>query len=165
MKVEKMVQGTNYTRLVNGVACNCKNLKSLLDLGNQPLANDFVDSNEEFETYPLELMHCLSCSHSQISVSVNPSRLFREYSYVSSTSETLDNYFDVLANKILLEFGSSGKILDIGSNDGSILKGFKKICILYNIQWIQKKDKVTTIIIIKLIKRDFQSIMIKYYIS
>lgn len=126
MKVEKMVQGTNYTELINCVACNGKKLQSILDLGNQPLANDFVDSNEEFETYPLELMHCLNCSHSQISVSVNPSRLFREYSYVSSTSETLDNYFGVLANKILLEFGPSGKILDIGSNDGSFLTKFLK---------------------------------------
>jgi SAM-dependent methyltransferase len=121
-----MVQGKNFTELVNCVACNGKNLKSILDLGNQPLANDFVNSNEEFETYPLKLMHCVSCSHSQISVSVDPSRLFRDYSYVSSTSETLDNYFDLLSNKILLEFGPSGKVLDIGSNDGSFLVKFLK---------------------------------------
>jgi len=117
--------GTDFTDIPKCVACDDSSLRCTLDLGYQPLANDFIDSNIEFEKYPLKLMRCMRCSHSQISVAVNPSRLFRDYVYVSGTSETLDQYFNFLAKKIMAEFGHYGKILDIGSNDGSFLTKFK----------------------------------------
>jgi hypothetical protein len=50
--------------------------------------------------------------------------MFRDYSYVSGTSKTLSDYFEYLTDKILTEFGSSGKLLDIGSNDGTFLSKF-----------------------------------------
>ncbi len=117
--------GVDFNEIIKCVACDGPNLKLVIDLGSQPLANDFLAENIEFEVYPLKLNRCIDCYHSQLSVAVNPSRLFREYSYVSGTSETLSDYFKFLADKILLEFGHSGKILDIGSNDGSFLSKFK----------------------------------------
>jgi 2-polyprenyl-3-methyl-5-hydroxy-6-metoxy-1,4-benzoquinol methylase len=114
----------DYTILTDCVACGESELTTTLDLGSQPLANDFLEPGSEFDTYPLKLVRCSNCFHSQLSIAVNPARLFRDYSYVSGTSETLSVYFDNLAKMILHRFGSKKKILDIGSNDGSFLEKF-----------------------------------------
>jgi SAM-dependent methyltransferase len=115
-----------FIPLLNCVACNEIISEVTLDLGNQPLANDFLETATGFEIYPLKLMRCGKCFHSQLSIAVNPSRLFRNYSYISGTSETLSKYFDFMVKKIISDFGPTGKILDIGSNDGSFLSKFIK---------------------------------------
>jgi len=114
----------NFKELLECVACKGKNLIAIIDLGYQPLANNYSHVAGYLEKYPLKLMHCTMCSHSQLSIAVNPSILFKNYLYVSGTSDTLDNYFDSLKNQIIKKFGPVGKILDIGSNDGSFLAKF-----------------------------------------
>lgn len=116
----------DYRNLTDCVACGCSDLVTTLDLGNQPLANDFLEPGSWLETYPLKLVRCKDCFHSQLSIAVDPARLFRNYSYVSGTSETLSNYFDDLSHSIISRFGSNRKILDIGSNDGSFLEKFSQ---------------------------------------
>ena len=123
-KSANRMSGLEFIPLTNCVACNEIVSKLTLDLGYQPLANDFLETARDFETYPLKLMRCINCFHSQLSIAVNPSRLFRNYSYISGTSETLSKYFNFLVEKINSEFGLNGKILDIGSNDGSFLSKF-----------------------------------------
>lgn len=115
---------TDYKESNACVACGKSNLVTTLDLDRQPLANDFLAPGSVLDTYPLKLMRCKECFHSQLSIAVDPSRLFRDYSYVSGTSETLSNYFDDLTRNIVTRFGSRKKILDIGSNDGSFLEKF-----------------------------------------
>jgi len=115
---------TDYTVLTECVACGKSELTTTLDLGSQPLANDFLAPGSTFDSYPLKLVRCDFCFHSQLSIAVNPARLFRDYSYVSGTSETLSDYFADLTEKITQRFGSKKKILDIGSNDGSFLEKF-----------------------------------------
>ena len=115
---------SEFVPLLNCVACYNIITLTTLDLGDQPLANDFLELNSDFDVYPLKLMRCSQCWHSQLSIAVNPNRLFRQYSYISGTSKTLSSYFDFLTAKIMSEFGNVGKILDIGSNDGSFLAKF-----------------------------------------
>lgn len=115
------MNNTDFVELNECVACASSELLCTLDLGFQPLANDFLNPGSIFETFPLKLNRCKNCTHSQLSIAVNPSRLFRNYSYVSGTSQTLSAYFDILIKRIMDEFGHSGKLLDIGSNDGTFL--------------------------------------------
>jgi 2-polyprenyl-3-methyl-5-hydroxy-6-metoxy-1,4-benzoquinol methylase len=115
----------DFTVLTDCVACGESELSTTLDLGSQPLANDFLEPGRSFDSYPLKLLRCSKCFHSQLSIAVNPTRLFRDYSYVSGTSKTLSDYFDNFAKEILQRFGPKKKILDIGSNDGSFLEKFK----------------------------------------
>lgn len=115
---------TDYQSLNSCVACGSSQLVTTIDLGYQPLANDFLAPGSNLESYPLKLMRCKDCFHSQLSIAVDPARLFRDYSYVSGTSETLSNYFDEFTRDILNRFGAGKKILDIGSNDGSFLEKF-----------------------------------------
>jgi 2-polyprenyl-3-methyl-5-hydroxy-6-metoxy-1,4-benzoquinol methylase len=115
---------SDYTELTKCVACDSQDLVETLDLGRQPLANDFLAPGSVLQEFPLKLVRCKACFHSQLSIAVNPARLFREYSYVSGTSDTLSSYFDGLTNDLLSRFGKNKKILDIGSNDGSFLEKF-----------------------------------------
>lgn len=115
---------SDYTELTKCVACDSQDLVETLDLGRQPLANDFLAPGSVLQEFPLKLVRCNACFHSQLSIAVDPARLFREYSYVSGTSDTLSNYFDGLTNDLISRFGKNKKILDIGSNDGSFLEKF-----------------------------------------
>lgn len=114
----------DYQKLDNCVACGGLNLSLVIDLGYHPLANDFLPLGTKLETFPLVLNRCDDCFHGQISIAVNPERMFREYSYVSGTSNTLYSYFEWLRKVIIRNHGQEGMILDLGSNDGTFLSTF-----------------------------------------
>ena len=105
--------------------CGNSELKLILDLNNQPLANSYHRGNETLNEYPLAVMLCQNCFHSQLSVVVDPDEMFSNYLYISGTSKTLDEYFDWFADMVQNECGSVGKVLDIACNDGTQLSKFK----------------------------------------
>ena len=104
--------------------CGNGNLKTVLDLENQPLANSY-HKGERQEEYPLCLMLCEKCFHSQLSVVVDPDEMFIDYVYISGTSKTLHDYFDWFADMVQSECGKVGSVLDIACNDGTQLCKFK----------------------------------------
>lgn len=111
------------------LACGGNNLNKSLDLGVQPLANSYLKRIDEHEsTYPLALNLCLECFHLQLTHTVNPDLIYKNYLYVSGTSITLKKYSEWFANfvKEYLD-GLGGYVLDIGCNDGTQLDYFKSI--------------------------------------
>jgi SAM-dependent methyltransferase len=92
------------------------------------LANEVVSETERDhpqDTFPLDLVLCEQCSHLQLRDLVDPARLFREYVYVSGTSPVFVAHFKQLAEEIasmLRHEGSAPKALEIGSNDGTLLR-------------------------------------------
>lgn len=117
----------NTCREIKHCLCCLNGNKVLLNLGNQPLANDFHSSNTISKIYPLRLMYCRECFHCQLSHSVNPSILFKNYKYVSGTSQTGLKFFEDNAEFIHKYKKKPGKILDIACNDGSQLDFFKEL--------------------------------------
>ena len=115
-----------WEKLDSCLACSSTKLEEILNLGPQALANNYTLEKCEQDKYPLALNLCLTCFHSQLNIAILPEMLFKHYSYVSGTSTTLANYFLRFKKKIIGEHGASGKILDIGSNDGSFLATFAK---------------------------------------
>ena len=109
--------------------CGSKNLKRVVSLGYQPLANNLLDNkNSKCELYPLEMNLCKDCFNCQLSITVNPKKMFSNYLYLSSTSKTFVKHFETAAEKYIKEFKLSHKnsyIIDVGSNDGVALKPFK----------------------------------------
>ena len=103
------------------LACDGTNLVSLIDLGQHPLANEYLQNYKQRESYELKVNRCVSCFHCQLSIAVNPKLMFANYPYTSATSLTMNNFFKNLSRQISLENSNAGKILDIGSNDGSFL--------------------------------------------
>ena len=75
-------------------SCGNKKLKRVLSLGYQPLANNLLrKQNEKCDLFPLELNFCEKCYNCQLSVSVDPKKIFSNYLYKSSTSKTFRNHF------------------------------------------------------------------------
>jgi len=111
--------------------CGSHNLKRVLSLGFQPLANNLLkNKNSECEFYPLEMNLCKECYNCQLSVAVSPKKMFSNYLYLSSTSKLFRKHFEKAAKKYIKEFKLSPKktyIIDVGSNDGIGLKPFKKL--------------------------------------
>jgi len=112
-------------------SCGSTNLKRVVSLGYQPLANNLLNTkNEKYEVYPLEMNYCPKCHNCQLSVSVDPKKMFSNYLYTSSTSSSFRNHFIVAAKNYIEHFKLKPKksyIIDIGSNDGVALKPFKDL--------------------------------------
>ena len=69
-------------------SCGNTNLKRVVSLGYQPLANNLLKKkNEKCELYPLEVNYCDKCHNCQLSVAVDPKKMFSNYLYTSSTSK------------------------------------------------------------------------------
>jgi nucleoside-diphosphate-sugar epimerase len=120
-------QTNKFTRINNCRICDRNNLLCILDLKDQPLANDFKKHNIVVQNnYPLELMLCEECYHLQLSIVVNPNILYKNYIYLSGTSQTINNYFTELADYIINKTVKYGTIVEIASNDGTQLNIFKQ---------------------------------------
>ncbi len=110
--------------------CQSEELKSILKFCSTPPANSFVkekDLNIKQDTFPLEVFFCCHCKHVQLVDVVNPSILFRNYVYVSGTSTVFIKHFEDYAKTLINNFKPSIDeiIIDIGSNDGTLLSFFK----------------------------------------
>lgn len=116
---------SDYKKLEKCLCCGCKDLEIALDLGNQPLANSYLKNKDEVENcYPLAVNFCYNCTHIQLTHSVNPDLLFKNYLYVSGTTKTLKDYFNWFVG-FTQNYTDGKKVLDIACNDGSQLDAFK----------------------------------------
>ena len=137
-------------------SCENTNLNRVVSLGYQPLANNLLNRKEEKqELYPLEMNYCSKCHNCQLSVAVDPKKMFSNYLYTSSTSPSFRNHFIEAAKKYTKELKlkpNKSYIIDIGSNDGVALKpfkdaGFKKILGIEpakNLAKLSIKNKIKT---------------------
>lgn len=118
----------NCQELTQCLACGSSNLMLAINLGDQPLANNFKKESDKNETYPLAVNRCVDCFHLQLTHIVDPAIIYKDYAYVSGTSQTYLDYMWWFAKWCReysgLQFGS---VLDIGCNDGSQLDYFDKL--------------------------------------
>lgn len=120
----------NCIPITECLACGNTNLIPTLDLGEQPLANNFreLESTEGEPRYPLAINRCQICNHLQLTHAVDPKLIYTHYLYVSGISGTYVQYMDWYAKFIQENFNQAqSNILDIGCNDGSQLDAFKKL--------------------------------------
>ncbi len=137
-------------------SCGNTDLKRVVSLGYQPLANNLKKKKDEkCDFYPLEVNYCNKCHNCQLSVAVDPKKMFSNYLYTSSTSKVFRNHFIGAAKKYIKELRLNKKksyIIDIGSNDGVALKpfldlGFKKVLGVEparNLAKLANKNKIKT---------------------
>jgi 2-polyprenyl-3-methyl-5-hydroxy-6-metoxy-1,4-benzoquinol methylase len=110
-------------------ACSHPELVSVLDLGLTPLANRLLISNQLSDrepTFPLELVHCPECSLLQITETVAPEVLFRDYVYFSSFSDTMLEHARDLATSLIrsYELSAESLVVEAASNDGYLLSNY-----------------------------------------
>ena len=112
-------------------ACGGRDLELFLPLGNVALANSFLRSPEEFAAeprFPLDVYFCRTCSMVQLLDVIDPEVLFRNYLYVTGTSDTIAKHNVGYAKTVveLVGIGAQGLVVEAASNDGSLLKCFQK---------------------------------------
>lgn len=113
--------------------CGSNELEELLDLGYQPLCNEFWPSGEASRPqtyYPLRLCHCLECSLVQLDYVLPTEYTFGDqYTYLTGTSKSLQDYYSQLARQLTdrFELRPGDTVIDIGSNDGTFLKAFQSL--------------------------------------
>jgi hypothetical protein len=113
--------------------CGKENIFKFLELGEMPLANNFLTEKElesiEEPKHPLDLFFCDNCCLVQTGYVVPPDILFKNYIYFSATSDFLHRHASHLATNLKERFGLNEKyiILEIASNDGTVLQYFKKL--------------------------------------
>lgn len=122
----------NYVKIPSCRICKSKSLKKVLDLGSTPPANSFLRKNElrKRETFfPLLVYFCKKCNLVQLGHVVSPELLFKNYLYVSSTSPVFIKHFEEYAKSVFDKFrlNKNSFVVDIGSNDGILLRPFKKL--------------------------------------
>jgi hypothetical protein len=110
--------------------CRGQELSLVLDLGLSPLANRFLKAeqlNEEEPSFPLDVFFCRTCSLVQLLEVVDPEVLFRDYVYVSGTSETMRTHFADFADSVInrFRFEPNSLIVEVASNDGTFLSNFE----------------------------------------
>ena len=117
----------NVTENIECLACGGTQLFPSLNLGQQPLANDFVPEVSKLPTYPLGVNVCNDCHHLQLTHTVDPKIIYSNYLYVAGTSQTLKDYSEWFAGYVSERLsGLSYNVLDIGCNDGTQLDCFVK---------------------------------------
>jgi len=110
------------------LACGSDNIDMALDLGQQPLANSYKDSADEPEArYPLAVKLCQDCYHLQLSHTVDPEIIYKNYLYATGTNQTIQDYCRWFAEFCLEACTDVKTVLDIGCNDGTQLDYFKQL--------------------------------------
>ena len=110
--------------------CGSRDLRKFLSLGPTPLANSFLRKSDEFateESFPLDVHFCEQCSLVQLVDVIDPEVLFRDYIYVTGTSDTMAAHNLEYAREVseLLGLAAGDLVTEIASNDGSLLKCFQ----------------------------------------
>jgi SAM-dependent methyltransferase len=102
-------------------------MEKWVSLPPSPVANAlFHEPN--YDRYPLDLIYCANCEHIQLASAPDPDGVFTEYRYKSGVSGFFIKHFEEYAKTIdLIHKGESNKLLEIGSNDGYLLKQFKDL--------------------------------------
>ena len=112
--------------------CGSEDLALAIKLAPTPPANAFVDAKTAKQaTYPLDVFFCNACTHVQLLDVVDPRELFENYVYVSGTSPVFVDHFKRYAAHVMNAYApaqtGTTQVLDIGSNDGTLLGCFKDL--------------------------------------
>jgi hypothetical protein len=112
--------------------CGHSPLDTVLSLGYMPPVNQMVPIGQaphQQPWFPTTLLHCRNCDLVQLGLAVDPTIIFPpEYPYTSGTTKLLrDNFADLQRESAaMLGLTSKDLIIDIGSNDGTLLSNFKE---------------------------------------
>ena len=113
---------------------NCKLCKNkvtpFFSLGKMPLVNSFLKEEDisKEKKYDLTVGFCKKCFLVQLAYIVPPRDLYRHYLYFSSTSSSFLKHCDEVSSYLAkkLKLTSKSLVVEIASNDGTMLSCFKK---------------------------------------
>lgn len=125
-----LFQNNNFYKRDTCRLCGSRDLRLIFSLTPTALCDAYVSTyrvNEVQDIYPLDLFVCQDCGYIHLPYVVNPEIIYRDYIYVTTSSLGLSDHFKKYANEVLnyLKPSPQSLIIDIGSNDGTLLRYFK----------------------------------------
>lgn len=110
--------------------CDSADLECVLELAPIPLAEKYVDapSEQPGDLFPVDLSMCRDCGHVQLLDVIDPDLLWDDYTYHSGQTRGIVEHFEAVAEEVVRTRhpAADGLVVDIGSNDGTLLKAFQK---------------------------------------
>ena len=108
--------------------CKSKKLKQFLDFGKMSLTTEFPKNSNSSKKIPMELIICSNCKLFQLRHNYELKKLYNEdYGYKSGINKSMHSHLEDVAKqaekKVILK--NKDIILDIASNDGTLLKKYK----------------------------------------
>ena len=109
------------------LSCKSKKLNNIYDFGLIPLVNAFYKNKlKSNKKYRLNLVYCSFCKVLQLSGTPKENLIFENYKHISSASEDNLKHLKRFSDFIFFKYKDKKKILEIGCNDGSLLKFLSK---------------------------------------
>ncbi len=129
MKNNSSKNNISYTRNSCRL-CLSKEIELAVNIGQSPISEKYVSKNNLEKIIPkvsLDLYFCKNCSHVQLIDVVNPDFLWADFTFKTSRDEKLIKHFEDYVERVfkIKKIKTSDLIMDIGSNDGTLLKCFK----------------------------------------
>lgn len=111
--------------------CGSSGLELIFGLKPSPIGDAYVTAervNVPQPSYPIDLYMCRHCGFAQILDVIDPEILYGEYIYVTASSVGLPEHFISYADSVIsrCKLKPSSLVVDIGSNDGTLLRCFQK---------------------------------------
>jgi SAM-dependent methyltransferase len=111
-------------------SCGSPRLETVLSLGVTPLANSLLtkeDLDRPEPVFPLDLAFCPTCSLVQITETVPPETLFREYLYFSSFSDEIQRHAEAISRRMIAakRLDANSLVVEAASNDGYLLRHYQ----------------------------------------
>jgi hypothetical protein len=114
----------NYKEINCCRACGSYNLEPVVDLGEHPYSGYFPSHNSPLEKGPLALTLCENCSLVQLTVDYELSEMYGEnYGYRSGLNSSMVKHLESIVAEVIniAEISETDLVVDIGSNDGTLL--------------------------------------------
>jgi 2-polyprenyl-3-methyl-5-hydroxy-6-metoxy-1,4-benzoquinol methylase len=110
--------------------CESTNMSKYLDLNLMPLANNLEFTSQrakDQDRYPLQILFCNDCYLSQLSVVIEPKKMFSYYTYRSGINKPYVAHCRNMAKSLVEQYGIDGYTVhvDVAGNDGTLLLEFK----------------------------------------
>ncbi len=112
--------------------CGSTDLELVIDLGHQPLCDSLLTRAEldaPETSYPLRQLRCPQCTLNLLDYVVPGEVVYHEdYPYKSGVTRELVSYMDAMSDALITRHTlvPDSLIVDIGSNDGTLLSGFQR---------------------------------------
>ena len=118
--------------LTNCQICDSNKMHLILDLGNQPLCDSLLTKemlNNSETTFPLRMLWCEECSLAQLDYCVDGTEVYHpDYPYRTGITKELVEYLKSMSDSLTQKYNlnQNDLVVDLGSNDGTLLNGFKE---------------------------------------
>ena len=121
---------TQFLHRDNCRLCASRNLELVVKLAPVPLAEKYTTPGEkdDEEVYPLDVHMCADCGHVQLLDVIDSKALWDDYTYHSGQTKAIVEHFQEVAERVIEQHRppAGGLVIDVGSNDGSLLRPFKE---------------------------------------